>query len=187
MEEIWKEIPGYIGLYQVSSLGRIKSIPRVVQFGNRKRTTPEKILKPCSNGKGYFYVELGAGTENRRYIHRLVAEVFIPNPDNLPEVNHKDENPANNSVSNLEWCNRSYNLNYGSHNDKHCKPVDQLDNCGNIIKTWRSIKDAEDYFQVTHIWDCCTGKRNKCAGYKWKYHHNPEEIIKMLDELFGDE
>ena len=186
-EEIWKDIPGYDGIYQVSNLGRVKSIPRVVQFGNRERITQEKFLKPCNNGSGYYYVSLGAGVENRRYIHRLVAEAFIPNPDNLPEVNHIDENPVNNSVYNLEWCDRAYNLNYGTRIEKLRKPVDQLDDYGNVIKIWESITDAENYYQVTHIWECCAGKRGKCAGFRWRYHKNLEEFLKIMEELFDDD
>lgn len=107
--EIWKDIEGYEGLYQVSNEGRVKS------FWSGK----EKILKQ-HNCKGYLEVGLYKKEDKQKYklIHRLVAETFIPNPNNLPQINHKDENKTNNSVDNLEWCSRSYNINYGSRNEK---------------------------------------------------------------------
>ena len=186
MNEIWKDIKGYEGQYQVSNMGRVKSLPRKVQFGHTYRTTPEKVLKYCNNGNGYQYVSLGGGVENRRYVHRLVAEAFIPNPYNLPEVNHKDCNPTNCIESNLEWCDRAYNLNYGNHNEKHSLPVDQYTVDGTFVKTWKSIAEAEAHIHKTHIWDCCVGKRKKCGGYLWKYHKNPNVIIEALDDLFDE-
>lgn len=186
MTEIWRDIEGFEGKYQVSNQGRVKSLPRKVQFGHRNRIVHEKILKYCDNGKGYQYVSLGRGVENRRYVHRLVTEAFIPNPDNLPEVNHKDCNPRNCNENNLEWCDRKYNLSYGDHNEKLSKPVDQYTLDGVFIKHWNSIKDAEQAIGKTHIWDCCNGKRKKCGGYLWKYHKNPNVIIEALDDLFDE-
>ena len=102
MKEIWKNIFDFIG-YQVSNFGRIRSLKTY------------KILKQYNHRNGYMFVSLSHhGKHFNLYIHRLVAEAFIPNPDNLPEVNHKDENPSNNNVNNLEWCNRKYNANYGT-------------------------------------------------------------------------
>lgn len=186
MSEIWKDIEGYEEKYQVSNLGRVKSLSRKVQFGNTFRITPEKFLKYCDNGKGYQYVCLGKGVENRRYIHRLVAEAFIPNPLNLPEVNHKDCNPRNCIEENLEWCDAKYNNNYGNHNEKHSKPVDQYTPDGILVKTWKSIKEAESHIHRKHIWDCCVGKREKCGGYIWKYHVSAEDVLKQLDDLFNN-
>lgn len=118
-EEIWKSIPGY-DYYEVSSKGRVRSIGRWENMYNGGvRFRKGRILKPCNRGRGYMCVgiwnEKGHKLEN---IHRLVAEVFIPNPDRLPCVNHKDENPSNNSVNNLEWCSSEYNNNYGTHTKK---------------------------------------------------------------------
>lgn len=111
-KEIWKDVNDYNGLYQISNLGNVKSI-------HYRHTNVEKILKPYIKEDGYVVVCL---TKNRRIkwhrVHRLVAEAFINNPDNLPEVNHKDENKLNNRVDNLEWCTSSYNKNYGTRNYK---------------------------------------------------------------------
>ena len=124
MEEIWKDIPGYEGQYQVSNLGRVKSLDRfITQMNHGKLITrryPGKIfnLKP-DNTTGYVAVVLHKDNVPTDYlVHRLVAQSFIPNPDNFPQVNHKDENTSNNCVDNLEWCTNSYNVNYGSRNEK---------------------------------------------------------------------
>lgn len=115
MEE-WKSIPGYEGLYEVSSYGRVRSLDR---YDRRNCFRKGRILKQNNDGRGYMSIELCLNSKIKRYlVHRLVAQAFIPNPDNLPEVNHKDENPENNSVTNIEWCNRSYNINYGTRKDK---------------------------------------------------------------------
>lgn len=105
--EIWKDIPDYPN-YQVSNYGRIKSL-------NYKRSGKEKILKPQPNNKGYLRIALSKnGNSTLFFVHRLVASVFLKNDNNLPIINHKDENPSNNHVDNLEWCNHSYNMNYGT-------------------------------------------------------------------------
>ena len=124
MEEIWIDIKDYEGLYQVSNFGRIKSLPR-------HKIKTDKILKTCKNIWGYLYVSLCKDAIVKKYkVHRLVAECFLPNPDNLPQVNHKDECKTNNFVfinndgtvdldkSNLEWCTPSYNVNYGTRNKR---------------------------------------------------------------------
>ena len=106
MEEIWKDIAGYEGLYQISNKGRVKSLNRLVKDTTKDRVQKirGRILKYCDNGKGYKMVYLNKNRERKNYyVHRLVAETFIPNPKQLPEVNHKDLNKANNKISNLEW------------------------------------------------------------------------------------
>ena len=105
MEEKWKSIEGYEGLYEISTMGRVKSIERKVKHRNSYITLREKILKPGKNIKGYLFVVLCKNGKTKQIlVHRLVCKAFLPNPDNLPEVNHKDENPLNNNVENLEFC-----------------------------------------------------------------------------------
>lgn len=121
MTEIWKDIAGYEGLYQVSNLGSVKSIDRKV-FGKEHlfvQFKKGKIKKAHLSGKGYLKVVLYKENKPKRcYVHRLVAETFLNNPNNLPQVNHKDENKLNNNVSNLEWCTNKYNCNYGTKNER---------------------------------------------------------------------
>lgn len=116
--EIWKDIPEYEGLYQVSNLGRVKSLERtIIRKNGIKQTIVERIMKPQPNSMGYLRVLLCKnGNSVQFFVHRLVAFAFIPNnnPTEKTLINHKDENPLNNHVDNLEWCNHSYNLNYGT-------------------------------------------------------------------------
>ena len=120
MEEIWRPVNGFEGYYEVSNLGRVRSIDRVVVDKNgRKQFKKGTILKYRADRQGYNVIALSV---NRHYtnkcVHTLVAETFIPNPDNLPQVNHKDEVKSNNCVDNLEWCTAKYNANYGNRNKK---------------------------------------------------------------------
>jgi len=110
MEEIWKD---YIVNYQASNLGRIKSLPREVKFGIGYRTTKEKILKFGLGSNGYYFVNLSVnGKIMIKYVHRIITETFIPNPDNLPQVNHKNGDKFDNRVSNLEWCTSQQNISH---------------------------------------------------------------------------
>lgn len=115
-EEIFKDIKGYEGLYQISNFGNVKSLERDKIYPNGKiQPKKEQFLKPFINGGGYPTVRLCKKSKVKNYtVHRLVATAFIPNPDNLPCVNHKDENKQNNNVENLEWCSVAYNNNYGT-------------------------------------------------------------------------
>lgn len=174
MEE-WRDIKGYEGKYQVSNLGNVRSLDRVQVYSNgRVHTYKGQQLKLISDGKGYLYVSLGK--HNNKSVHRLVAETFLPNPDNLPEVNHKDENGENNCVDNLEWCSKSYNINYGTRNQR-CyeafrKPVLQLSPSGEVIKEWDSISEANLFFggyRGGNIPKVLNGEREMAYGYKWIY------------------
>ena len=141
----WKYIIGYENLYQVSNNGEVKSVSRIDRC---ERMVKERILKPEVTKKGYLRVSLGSSSKGyKKYlIHRLVALAFIPNPNNLLQINHKDENKLNNNVNNLEWCNNSYNHNYGKRNERateyNKKRIIQLDTQGNTIAIYKSIKDA---------------------------------------------
>ena len=161
-DEIWCPIKGYESLYEVSDQGRVRSL----KFGK------ERILKQLRTPKGYLTVGLYKNGEDKRcYVHRLVAKTFIPNPDNLPEVNHKDENKTNNSVQNLEWCDQKYNINYGTRNDRCSKPVLQYTKSGVFVREWKSTHDVQrnlGYFH-NYISYCCTGKRKSAYGFIWKF------------------
>lgn len=112
MIEEWKSVVGYEGLYEVSSLGRVRSLDR---YDSNNHFLKGRILRLCADTKGYLIVGLWSNNKKKMYkVHRMVAQAFIPNPDNLPIINHKDENPINNNVDNLEWCDSEYNNNYGT-------------------------------------------------------------------------
>ena len=128
MKEIWKDIPGYEGMYQVSNLGRVKSLGRASEIGRNLKT---KILKQTAEDKGYMKVGLRKNNKIRTVrVHRLVAEAFVGNPQGLPEVNHKDENKANNTYTNLEWCTTKYNCGYGSKGKRGYETLLRKGNCG---------------------------------------------------------
>lgn len=179
MEEIWKDIKGFEGAYQISNLGRVKSLERYVpSSGKTPQKIKEKIRKTFSTTAGYLYVVLSYNhIRKTALIHRLVAEAFIPNPDNLECVNHKDENKQNNIVENLEWCNYTYNNTYKSIHlrrnlDNVIRKVIQYDLDMNEIKRWDKISDVAKYYNtcITNIIKCCKGDRTHCCGFKWRYY-----------------
>ncbi len=148
MEEIWKDIKDYEGYYQVSNLGRVKSVPRTIQRKKNKYTVKERILKSRPDKDGYEYVVLCINCKMKtKSIHRLVAEVFIPNPSNLPCINHKDENPSNNNVENLEWCTYSYNNTYNDLAHRRMKKVDYAKRAANT--NWELRKLHTDFKKRT--------------------------------------
>ena len=181
--EIWKPIEGYAD-YLISNLGRVKSI----------KFNREKILKTYQDKHNYWRVNLCEnGKQKTHLVHRLVAKAFVPNPNNLPYINHKDENPSNPICTNLEWCTHQYNMNYGtikerssiSHTGKkqtiehinkvietQIKPVNQYTKEGILVKVWNSMKDAciELNIQKSSLTKCCQGKRKTAGGYKWEYN-----------------
>ena len=175
MKEIWKDIKGYEGLYQVSNYGRVKSLAKTIIYSNgREHFYPEKILKPCKQKNGYFKIGLVKdGNYKNVFVHRLVAYAFIPKPQNCDQVNHKDENRQNNRSNNLEWCNCQYNVDYSL-----SKQVCQYDFDGNLIMVWKSIIEASRNTNVpdTNIIQCCRGDYKQAGGYVWKYKDKREAV-----------
>ena len=177
--ENWKDIEGYEGLYQVSNMGRVKSLER---FRKGKHNSlvfvNEKILKSRKDGGGYLRVSLSKEGKIKTFkVHRLVASAFIDNPNNLLEVNHINEIKDDNRVNNLEWCNKSYNCNYGSRNERMAKskyiPILQFTKEGKLVRKWDSITEVEKELGFNHgsISKCCKGKNKTCGGFKWCYHY----------------
>ena len=167
--EEWKPIPGYEGLYEVSNYGRVRSF---------KWSSNGKILSPCKDGSGYCFVNLCKdGKVKPRIIHRLVAEAFIPNPNNFPQVNHMDECKENNYFGNLEWCSPAYNISYGTRTrrmaEKNSKPVVQLDKKGNFISEFESLTEASKITDIviSSICCCCNHKPGYklAGGFIWIY------------------
>ena len=210
MEEIFKDIEGYEGRYQVSNLGRVKSL------GNDK-SRKEKILKPHKDGCGYLQVGFHQNCKTKWYrVNRLVLMTFSPvdNMENL-EVNHIDENKENNMISNLEWVTHKENMNHGTrnarvaeklrgrtlseeHKIKLSKPIVQIDVSTNkVVNVWKSNHDAEREcgFNKGHISSCCNNKYNRegnniYKGYKWQYlHYYISQIDPRIKKviLFGKE
>ena len=156
---MWKAIPDFPE-YEVNELGQVYS------------HKSNKVLSPYDNGRGYLKVCLCRnGKVHKKMIHRLVAEAFIPNPDDLPQVNHKDENIINNHVSNLEWCDAKYNCNYGTRNERLSKPVAAYTKAGKLVATYESIKAAAKAVERTpvNVCNCLRGRSKTCAGLVWKY------------------
>ena len=175
-EEVWKDVPGYDGLYQVSNKGQVKSMYFHAQKGkgNNLKDNP-KILIPSVDSYGYKIVSLCNGdTKKTVTVHKLVAAAFIPNPDNLPCINHIDENKQNNCVENLEWCTVEYNNSYGTKGERTAqtlkKKVYQYDQEMNLIAVYDGAIDAEKETGVSrsNICICIKGRAKMAGGFIWK-------------------
>ena len=194
MEEIWVDIHGFEGFYQVSNLGRIRSVDRVIQYKDgRKRYYKGQIIK-CESitSSGYYEAKLKiSGRLYTPYVHRLVAEHFCPNPYNKPTVNHNDENKLNNRADNLTWMTQGENNTYNdlphrrkyeftpNHQKalsavwkKNKKEVDQFDVYGNYIGTYSCAKEAAQAVGLKRpcsVQSVCSGRKKTAGGYIWKY------------------
>ena len=188
MIEEWRDIRGYEGVYQISSLGRIRSLDRYVDDKGHKRFVKGKILKPSKHKNNYEYVVLY--DRKHRMIHRLVAETFIDNIDNKRTVNHINGDKSDNRVINLEWCTHKENINKawdlglykisdlqrqkGKERGKNnCKKIIQMDLQNNVIKVWDSLTEASKTLNISlgTIGNCARGLTSykTAAGYKWRY------------------
>lgn len=172
-KEVWKGITGYEGIYQISNMGRVKSLERVDAGGHKRY---EIIMESSDDRVGYQMINLSKDGKTKTFkVHRLVTLAFIENKNNLPQVNHKDEIKHNNEVSNLEWCSHSYNINYGTCIDrgarKQSKEVYQYDLNNKFINKFKSGMDVERKlgFDQAYVNHCCNGKYKKAYGYIWSY------------------
>ena len=179
--EAWKDIPGFEGLYQTSMLGSVRSL------NYRNKHGWVRVLKPYTNEEGRKCVNLHLNNKQKSYwVSILVAKTFIPNPDNLPEVNHLDEDVSNNSVFNLEWCSGKDNCNWGTRNvrqgitqkknyatnKRYCRTL-QYSKGGVLIKEWVSANEAATALGISasNIVRCCNKqpRYRTAGGYIWKY------------------
>ena len=173
--EVWKSIKGFEGLYEVSNLGRVRSVARKIRFGyGSEYQTSEEILSPHT-ARGYKQIMLSKnGVRYYRQVHRLVSEAFIPNPNNYPIINHKNEIRDDNRVENLEWCTHAYNLAYNGNREKkgraRMRPILQYDLQGNFIAEYAGGVEAERItgFSRKAISRAIYGEVKTSNGYIWK-------------------
>lgn len=187
--EIWKDIVEYEGLYQVSNLGKVRGLSRLIIVGNYKRLVKQRILKPGTDVNGYLFVCLYNGINHRMFrIHRLVAIHFIPNTENKPEVNHIDGIKMNNYALNFEWVNRSENILHGfkigiikksqlnkfGKDHKSSIPVYQYDMNGNFMHSYDGMTEAERKTGIKQsgISRCASGRRNHAGNFIWKTYQS---------------
>lgn len=192
--EEWKTIPNW-ERYIVSSFGRIIALSAPYKCGNRICRRKPQLLNPRATNiaPSYLSVVLSDGNRTRKssVVHRLVASAFIPNPMKLPYINHKDENPMNNCVKNLEWCTQEYNCNYGTHNLRMAKTISetayqkravvQLSLTGEYVNTFASIKDAAQALGIERasISICCRKPNRTGRGFRWMYQSDYESRVSM--------
>lgn len=193
--EIWRDIIGYEGIYQISNLGNVK---RIGTYSNQtgKEWISNRILKPAIKSNGYMFVGLSKnGKVSSKHIHRLVAEAFVSNPDNKPTVNHKDGNKSNNTVDNLEWVTYLENnihsikvLKRDTKNSSDSKPVLQFDKEGNFIREYPSMREAQRQTNIIGIDKVCSGVkyRKTAGGYVWKYKDDYNKSVETIETTSDD-
>ena len=175
--EVWKDVLGYEGLYKVSNKGNVFSVGRVSSQGKK---CGGLTLNPRNVGAGYLQVSLYKnGKMKGEYVHRLVAEAFIPNPESLPQINHIDEVKVNNELSNLEWCTREYNNNYGTRVERFTQALSKKVRAVNVetgeVVTFNSTQEAgRKGYSNSSVSAACrgvynTGGGNLYKGHKWYY------------------
>lgn len=166
IEEEFRSVKGYEGLYEVSNYGRVRSLK------DNNGQARILVLKPSLDKDGYEHLQLYRNSKHKTYkVHRLVAEAFIPNPLGLPCVNHKDEVKSNNHVWNLEWCTVKYNTNYGTAIERISKRVYQYTKDGSFVRSYASTREVQRRTGIPHsnICACCLGKYKTMYGYRWSY------------------
>lgn len=184
--ENWKPVKGYEGIYEVSDMGHVRSLDRVVSFMRFGKTqlkpVPGKVLREIEVSNGYLHVNLkdGPGHTRNCSIHRLVAEAFIPNPTNLPQVNHINEDRKDNRVKNLEWCDAPYNINYGRRALKMKKTrmrnypykIEMVEKSGKVVRVFENFAEIESVFGAgvaSNAHAVCVGKRALCINHIWRF------------------
>lgn len=204
MEEIWKDIAGYEGYYQISNRGRVKSLTRKTKYQNTTRKLKEKIKSAFISTTGYERVELSRDNSNKKYnVHRLVATAFIPKIEGKEFVNHINGIKTDNRVENLEWCSCSenelhaYRIGLAKNSEKQrkavskyakenrVKPIIQLGIDGSFIKEWKSAIEASEKLKIGNktISNCVTGRSKTAGGYKWV----TKEQFNQMKYIVGDE
>lgn len=187
-QEIWRPVVGYEGYYEVSNFGYVRSLDRYANIGySSKRLKIGRRLKAWVGNNGYYMVSLSKNNKVKKHtVHRLVAEAFIPNPNNYPVINHRDENRLNNFVKNIEWCTQKYNMEYSNviekgiekqcwkkANEVTSKPVIQYTKDGKFVAEFESVNEAQRKtgVNISQISKVCTNKKGykSAGGYKWSY------------------
>ena len=189
MIEEWRPIVGYEGLYEVSSYGRVRSLDKYVKSKSKSyRLHKGKVLISEKNTRGYLSVVLSYNGKHKAItVHRLVAQAFIPNPNNLPEINHKDEDKTNNNVENLEWCDHKYNVNYGTRNIRAKETAIKngywtgLSRKESMKKYYQENKDKIKEYrkEYSHKYNQKYYQENKDRICEWKkeYYRKKKEMI----------